>query len=1164
MRHRDAVRRTRGGDRTRALAIALLCAGATSVGAEATRVVPSALWRSQVFDIPALAARGAGAPAVMPVAIAPAAAQRDRSCITMPVVPATGAAVTRLPRTFIRAGSDSVWSRFGPWQRGTDYRLDRLRGDVRFIRTLAPGETVWVQVCGLLSPPPLEYVRQEFRPAPVVAATDSVRPREAPLAAASRPATARDPGSAPAGAALTVNGNKTIAVDFGSSQDAALRQSLDLSVSGNVAPGVELTGVLSDRDTPLSAAGATQDLQSIDRVLVELKARDGRGALGDIPLSVQRGEFARLERRVQGVSGEWSPGAVTLRAAAAGAQGEYRRMQFQGIDGQQGPYLLTDRDGALGITVVAGSEQVTVDGDRMTRGEGADYAIDYERARLTFSNRRPISSASRITVEYQYALTRFRRNLSAASSEWRRGAWSLFVQGLSEGDDSGRPLAGAFDADDRSALARAGDSLALGPGVSAGGGDYDTVRVAGTLRFVFAGLDSGEFAVRFARVGAGRGDYADSSVVGGRTIQRYVGPLAGVNSIGRALASPETHQLGSAGASVQAGAVRFEAEGALSRFDRNTLSVRDNGDDAGAAGRVKLSLAGTLRGLPGRVGADAAWRAIDQRFTPFSRLERAFAEEDWGLTAGADLEHQRRAESSLWWQPGEGRELRGELSRLSTPDGYSGLRRRGDARWTQGAWSARGVLLAADGRTSTRLFADGGRRRANGELRWHAGWLAPTVRGESDRRTVPGDSANSVDRARSVDAELASGERLPWRMLFGSGVRSDVRESGRTRASTRARTWRGELETATAAPIGAVVTAQRRDTRDETTGALVRQDLASTRLRAEWVPAGLTGSLQVERTGEAENRRVRTLRFVGAGRGGYDATGNFVGTGDYDLVLVVSPDLERFARTATSARAAWRFGSSEAWRGSRVEFTLEDEARRRGSGRLSDVFLSTGLALVDGALARGLILQRLEAELAPGSRSIAVRARAERRVSADRTFENFGQTTDQRSGSLRWRARPGNTTSAEAEARVQWQSAVQAFAAGASFTRTLVEQGGNAQWVWQPSADLRVASVAEASWSKLQGAFEGTRTLRLGPDVGVGVGKAGRAELSLRRAFVGGAPALGLLPSAEAAGAARWDGTARFNYRVHETTTFNLDAGVRERPGKRTVVTGRAEVRAFF
>src|SRR5262249_58505723 len=78
---------------------------------------------------------------------------------------------------------------------------------------------------------------------------------------------------------------------------------------------------LSGRATPLSAAGATQDIQSLDRVLVELKARDGAGALGDIPLAVTRGEFARLERRVQGVSGEWRPGAFVVRAAAAGGAG---------------------------------------------------------------------------------------------------------------------------------------------------------------------------------------------------------------------------------------------------------------------------------------------------------------------------------------------------------------------------------------------------------------------------------------------------------------------------------------------------------------------------------------------------------------------------------------------------------------------------------------------------------------------------------------------------------------------------------------------------------------------------------------------------------------------------------------------------------------------------
>src|SRR5262245_8408647 len=273
----------------------------------------------------------------------------DPSCTVIPVVPAAGVAVMRLPRSFIRAGSDSVWSRAGGWLRDRDYRLDRLRGDLRLLRQWVPGEAVWVSVCGLLAPPGLEYARQVYQPARSSLASDTGTVPAPAMAATTRPSTQRDPSTAPSGAALAVNGNKTLAVEFGSAQDAALRQSLDLSVSGRVAPGVELTGVLSDRDTPLSAAGATQDIQSLDRVLVELKARDGSGALGDIPLSLSRGEFARLDRRVQGVSGEWHPGDLSVRAAAAGAQGEYTRLSFQGVDGQQGPYQLTDRNGGLEI-----------------------------------------------------------------------------------------------------------------------------------------------------------------------------------------------------------------------------------------------------------------------------------------------------------------------------------------------------------------------------------------------------------------------------------------------------------------------------------------------------------------------------------------------------------------------------------------------------------------------------------------------------------------------------------------------------------------------------------------------------------------------------------------------------------------------------------------------
>jgi hypothetical protein len=276
-------------------------------------------------------------------------------------------------------------------------------------------------------------------------------------------------------------------------------------VSGTLAPGVELTGVLSDRDLPLGAAGATQDLKALDRVLIELKAPQGGAALGDVTLGLQRGEFARLERRLQGARGEWSGHGFTGVAAAASAQGEYHSLQFYGVDGRQGPYALTDRDGSPFISVIAGSEVVTLDGVRLTRGESADYSMDYELGRLTFTNRRPISSASRITWSISSASTvpaQSRRGRSGRGS----GGQYAFTTFITESDDQGRPLGVTLDSGDRFVLGAAGDSseLAVGGGVAAGSGDYILVP-AGTVpaHYAFAGVDSGTYSVRFARVGAG-------------------------------------------------------------------------------------------------------------------------------------------------------------------------------------------------------------------------------------------------------------------------------------------------------------------------------------------------------------------------------------------------------------------------------------------------------------------------------------------------------------------------------------------------------------------------------------------------------------------------------------------------------------------------------------
>ena len=321
---------------------------------------------------------------------------------------------------------------------------------------------------------------------------------------------------------------------------------------------------------------------------------------------------------------------------------------------------------------------------------------------------------------------------------------------------------------------------------------------------------------------------------------------------------------------------------------------------------------------------------------------------------------------------------------------------------------------------------------------------------------------------------------------------------------------------------------------------------------------------------------MRRLVFVGAGKGPYDAFGNLVGNGDHDLIVDVSPDLARVARAATSARATWQFGESEAWRGSRVEVDFESEARRRGDLKLGDALLSPWVALGDSGLSRGAVTQRIETELAPGARAAALRFRIERRVNGDRSYENFAQTTDGRVLTARWRARPAATVSSDVEGRWKRDEAGQAGLTGTPYRRVLREAGVTTQLVFTPDARLRAVAALDAGWSHPEAGGTGitdpsvTRTIRIGPDLGVALGPRGHLDVTARRAFVSGAPALALIPSIDPAGAPRWEGSARADYRLHESTTFSTTFTVRDRtgqvapPARTTEVTGRAELRAFF
>ena len=96
------------------------------------------------------------------------------------------------------------------------------------------------------------------------------------------------------------------------------------------------------------------------------------------------------------------------------------------------------------------------------------------------------------------------------------------------------------------------------------------------------------------------------------------------------------------------------------------------------------------------------------------------------------------------------------------------------------------------------------------------------------------------------------------------------------------------------------------------------------------------------------------------------------------------------------------------------------------------------------------------------------------------------------------------------------------------------------------------------------GALGATQTVRIGPDLGLAVGPRGRLELSARRAFITGAPPTALVPSADPAGAPRWEGSSRLDYRVRESATFALSLNGRDRYQRPALSTGRAELRAYF
>ena len=202
----------------------------------------------------------------------------------------------------------------------------------------------------------------------------------------------------------------------GTTKDFSLNSGLRLQLSGKISEDIEIVAALTDENTPIQPEGNTERLEELDKVFIQMKHPNVVGTFGDYQLKQRFGEFGIIDRKLQGLMGEFSYGDMNGYVAIANSRGKFNSNNFNGSDGVQGPYRLSGINNERDIITIAGTEKVFLDGIELARGENNDYTIEYSNSTITFTPNKLITSASRISVDFEYTDRQFARSYFGAGT----------------------------------------------------------------------------------------------------------------------------------------------------------------------------------------------------------------------------------------------------------------------------------------------------------------------------------------------------------------------------------------------------------------------------------------------------------------------------------------------------------------------------------------------------------------------------------------------------------------------------------------------------------------------------------------------------------------------------------------------------------------------------
>ncbi len=448
---------------------------------------------------------------------------------------------------------------------------------------------------------------------------------------------------------LQTSGSIMRGVQVGTNRDFSLNSGLNVELSGKLTDNVEVVAALTDEATPIQPEGNTQTLNEVDKVFVKFKSPYVQGTVGDFNLEYKNSEFGRLTRKLQGITLQGSYGRQQVSATVATTRGFFNHMRFLGQEGNQGPYRLYGKNGERNIVVLAGTEKVWIDGQKMTRGKSNDYTIEYGNGEIRFTAHRLITSSSRIEVDFEYfpVTQNYNRNVysGTATGHWKAAGMKLRMQVYRETDDPNQTLYGAqsLNAEERNILKAAGDDplSAYLPGETFKNdfsGNYmkrDTLwQGESATYYKYVGSGNGNYSVVFSDVGASRGAYIRDRL----GVYRWVGPEQGRYLPIRLLPLPSRQDQANIQLQWQAGAHSgFDVEYALSRLDKNILSGRGDADNQGSAVQAKAHADQiTLQWGKwnfGRVDVNANARYVESDFKALDRFQQPDFQRYWNTEA---------------------------------------------------------------------------------------------------------------------------------------------------------------------------------------------------------------------------------------------------------------------------------------------------------------------------------------------------------------------------------------------------------------------------------------------------------------------------------------------------------------------------------------------------